>query len=180
MEQYIQISKINDFLFSPASLYLHSTYEDFTGKVYKKKEQIKGSLNHKNIDAGNYSSRKNILSGISVYSEKYNLVGKIDIFDKESGELIERKTRIKKIYQGYVYQLWAQYFCLKEMGYQPKKLFLHSLEDNQRYEIQLPTKEQEKEFENLIKKMKEFKPENLLKDHTDYFSNISIYGSLGW
>ncbi len=180
MEQYIQISKINDFLYSPASVYLHSIYEDFTGKVYKRKEQIEGSLNHQNIDMGNYSTRKNILSGITVYSEKYNLVGKIDIFDKDKGELIERKTKIKKIHQGYEYQLWAQYFCLKEMGYNPQKLFLHSLIDNRRYEIDLPDEWSLRPFELLIEKIKNFQPEELLKQKNDFYSEISIYGSLGW
>ena len=105
MEQYIQISKLNDFLYSPASVYLHSVYEDFSGKFYKAKPQIEGTLNHEKIDSGNYSTKRKVLSGMTIYSEEFNLVGKIDIFDIEKGELIERKTKIKKVHQGYEVQL---------------------------------------------------------------------------
>ncbi len=180
MEQYIQISKINDFLYSPASVYLHSVYEDFSGKIYKKKEQIKGTLNHKNIDNKNYSTRKNIISGKTVYSEKYGLVGKIDIYDKDKKELVERKTKINKIYQGYIYQLYAQYFCLKEEGENPQKLFLHSLEDNKRYEIKIPNKIERKKFERLIEEIEKFNVEDLLKKDCDFHSQISIYSPLAW
>jgi len=105
MEQYIQISKLNDFLYSPASVYLHSIYEDFTGKVYKQKPQIEGKLNHQNIDNKTYSTKKGILMDEYVYSEEFNLVGKIDTFDIETGELVERKTKINILHQGYKVQL---------------------------------------------------------------------------
>ena len=36
------------------------------------------------------------------------------------------------------YQLYAQYFCLREMGYEVEKLKLYSLDDNKVYEIPLP------------------------------------------
>lgn len=180
MEQYIQISKINDFLYSPASVYLHSIYEDFTGKIYKEKEQVEGSINHQNIDKGLYSTRGDILSGISVYSEKYGIVGKIDIYDKEKKHLIERKTKIKKIHKGYKFQLFAQYFCLQEMGYKVDKLFLHSLKDNQRYEIFPPNDLEQMAFEALIKEIKSFKAEDLLENSCDYFSTISIYSPTAW
>lgn len=180
MEQYIQISKINDFLYSPASVYLHSIYEDFNGNVYKTEKQIVGLLNHQNIDQGKYSTRKDILSGLAVYSDKYKIMGKIDIYDRRNGFLIERKTRIKKIHQGYKYQLYGQYLCLKEMGENPKKLFLQSLEDNKRYITDIPNRKQIKEFESLIKKMTNFKAEDLLKERSDYLSRISIYSPISW
>lgn len=180
MEQYIQISKINDFLYSPVSVYLHSFFEDFKEKLYKEKPQIIGTINHKNIDEGKYSSKKNILSGLSVYSNKYKIMGKIDIFNKDTKELIERKTKIKKIYKGYEIQLFAQYFCLKEMGYEVEKLFLHSLEDNKRYKIKIPTKKDQKEFSQIIKKIQNFNPEDLLKNSCDFNSRNSIYKTLSW
>lgn len=180
MEDYIQISKINDFLYSPASLYLHATYEDFSGKLYKQAPQITGVLNHKNIDDKKYSSCKDILSGEFVYSEKYKIVGKIDIYDKNKRHLIERKTKIKEIHKGYVYQLYAQFFCLREMGECVKRMFLHSLVDNKRYEIQIPSKKTEKEFSKLMDDIREFDPKKLLKNKCDHLSEISIYGSLSW
>ncbi len=180
MEQYIQISKLNDFLYSPSSVYLHSIYEDFTGKVYKEKAQIEGTINHKNIDTGKYSTKKNIISGTSVYSKKYGIMGKIDVYDIEKGELIERKTKVKKMHQGYKIQLYAQYFCLKEMGYNPEWLFLRSLKDNKVYEIPIPGKYEERILMDLVNKIKNFKAEDLLKDKCDYYSGISIYSSLSW
>lgn len=60
-------------------------------------------------DSATYSTQKGMLQGISVYCEKYNLVGKIDVFDKKTGILTERKKKIKTVYDGYIYQIYAQY-----------------------------------------------------------------------
>jgi CRISPR-associated protein Cas4 len=156
MESYIQITLLNDFIFCPRSIYFYRLYEKYASQNYKEKEQKIGTMNHKNIDKQKYSTKKNILQGLSVYSEKYNLCGKIDIFDLDKGELIERKTKIKNIYDGYRYQIYAQYFCLKEMGYQVNKLFLHSLVDNKRYQLDLPKEKEIKEFEELLQKIRNF------------------------
>lgn len=48
-----------------------------------------------------------MLQGVSVYCEKYNLVGKIDVFDEKTGILTERKKKIKTVYDGYIYQIYA-------------------------------------------------------------------------
>jgi len=64
------------------------------------------------------------------------------------------------------------------MGYKVKKISLYSLKDNQKYELEIP-EEYEKQFiKNLVKKIKNLKPEDLLKNECDYYSKISIYGSL--
>ena len=93
---------------------------------------------------------------MSVFSEKYNLCGKIDIFYTQTKSLIERKNKITKIYDGYRYQIYAQYFCLLEMGYEIEKLFFHSLSDNKRYEISKPNQKELKEFEDNIRRIKQF------------------------
>lgn len=151
MEIYIQISKINDFIFCPKSIYLHGIYNNFSQKVYHQSPQIKGKIKHENIEQQRYSSAKRYVQGLEVYSEKYNLAGKIDIYDKETQSLIERKNKIKKIYDGYKYQLYAQYFCLEEMDYEVKQLFIHSLSDNKRYKIDLPNRQKIVDFENIIR-----------------------------
>lgn len=161
MESYIQISKINDFVFCPKSIYLHGIYDSFNEKTYHGSAQNIGKLNHKNIEEKSYSTAKNFLQGIEIYSEKYNIAGKIDIYNSEKKALIERKTKITKIYDGYKYQLYAQYFCLTEMGFNVEYLFLHSLQDNKRYTISLPDAEETKKFEEIIDKINKF---NLLKD----------------
>ena len=156
MEQYIQISKINDFIFCPKSVYLHRIYENFNQNTYHQEPQKVGKLNHENIEAGKYSTAKKFLQGTPVYCNKYEIAGKIDIYDAETKTLIERKTKIKKVYDGYKYQLYAQYFSLLEMGYEVKKMFIHSLSDNKRYEIATPNKQETEIFENIIGQIRQF------------------------
>ena len=52
--------------------------------MYHEKPQINGKHAHRTIDFQTYSSSKRYLQGLPVYSEKYNLVGKIDIYDTET------------------------------------------------------------------------------------------------
>lgn len=156
MDSYIQISKLNDFIFCPYSVYFHSIYDIFSPKLYHRAPQTVGKLKHENIEQGKYSTAKRYLQGMPVYSEKYQLMGKIDIYDAKERCLIERKNKIKKIYDGYKYQLYAQYFCLKEKGYQVNKLFLHSLSDNKRYEVSLPDEKETEKFEKIIQAIKNF------------------------
>ncbi len=156
MEPYIQISKINDFVFCPKSLYFHSIYENFSEKTYHQSPQVKGKIKHESVDQNKYSTSKKYLQGLEVYSEKYNLAGKIDIYDKENKVLIERKNKIAKIYDGYKYQLYGQYFCLKEMGYEVKQIFLYSMTDNKKYGIGVPDEKETAEFENTIQNIRNF------------------------
>ena len=156
MESYIQISKINDFIFCPRSIYFHAVYEQFHQKTYHRTPQLAGKIKHKNIEKGEYSTAKRYLQALEVYSEKYGIMGKIDIYDRDEKALIERKNKVKKIYDGYRYQLYAQMFCLNEMGYMVDYLFIHSLSDNKRYPIPLPEGEFLKAFEDTIKQIHSF------------------------
>jgi len=157
MEEYIQISKLNDFIFCPKSMYLHSIYEGLNTKVYHSHYQTVGKLNHECIDKKKYSSaRKSILQGIEVYSQKYKLAGKIDLYFKDKKELMERKTKISRVYDGYKFQLYAQYFCLLEEGYAVEKISIHSLKDNKKYFIDIPDKKEVEKFEILLNKIKDF------------------------
>ncbi len=152
---HIQISKINDYIFCPRSLYFHSVYEDFDKTQYKARPQIAGTIAHKTIDNNTFSSRKNILQSTEVFSEKYGIIGKIDIYDKDKKELIERKRLIKKIYDGYLFQLYAQKLCLEEMGYQVDKMKLYSMVDNKVYSVNLSS-EQLKKFNRTLKAIRGF------------------------
>lgn len=158
MDSSIQISKLNDFIFCPYSVYLHSVYERFNQKTYHSTFQTVGKICHENIEQGRYTTSKLVLQGIEVYSEKYGLIGKVDIFDARIGALVERKYKIKKIFDGYKYQLYAQMFCLEEMGYQVKKLFIHSLSDNKRYSIPLPTENDVAKLKKILNDMEEWQP----------------------
>ena len=125
---------------------------------YQNSDQINGKKAHETVDEGTYSTKKNIISGISVYSEEYGVVGKIDIYDGDAKSLIERKRTIKNIYDGYVFQLYAQYFGMLEMGYEVKSLFLYSMTDNKKYPVRMPEDNPEMfdRFRQLISDIKKF------------------------
>lgn len=158
MNSYIQISKLNDFIFCPYSVYLHSIYDNFSSKGYHDTYQTIGKIAHESIDERKYTTSKSVLQGLEVYCEKYNLIGKIDTFDCDKGVLVERKFKVKKIFDGYKFQLYAQMFSLEEMGYKIKEMFIHSLSDNKRYKISLPDKEETLRFEKLVEDIKKYKP----------------------
>lgn len=169
MDPLIQISKINDFLFCPRSLYFHSIYEGYDQSTYHSKDQTAGSRAHDRIESGQYSSSKRYVSGIPVASETYGLTGKIDIYDAEAKVLIERKRELKKLHLGHKYQLYAQMLCMREMGYVVDGLKIHSLVDNRNYDIPLPQPEEWGEFLKVIETMQTADPasfplqENLAK-----------------
>jgi len=125
MERYIPISYLNDFLYCPESNYLHGIYQDFDHSLYQSHFQVNGKIHHTNVDHANYSTSSNILQGTSVYSSKYKLFGKIDLFEIDEGRLIERKARISKVFLGHKYQLYAQMFGLNEAGFEVKTLAVH-------------------------------------------------------
>lgn len=160
MENLIPISNINDFIFCPISIYFHNLYKSTDDYLYKDSYQLNGTRKHEAIDNGAYSSKKNCLMSIHVFSEKYWLIGKIDLFDMEKGELIERKAKINKIYDGYILQLYAQYYCLIEMGYSVKKLSLYSYEDNKKYNVLLPEEDEKNNvlFQKTIDEIMNFNP----------------------
>ena len=155
---YLTISQLNDFIFCPYSIYLKNVYRGAIDQVCYATPQTKGKAAHKNIDAQKYSSSKNILSGIDVYSEELNITGKIDIYDGEKYKLIERKRKIDKIYQGQLYQLYAQYFCITEMGCIVKKLAFHSLVDNKTFPVALPTQKDKEQLKSFIQKVLNYNP----------------------
>lgn len=158
MDDAILISQLNDFVFCPISIYFHKLYGNMDKMIYQDTYQLNGSAAHRSVDFGKYSTSKNILQGIDVYSDKYNLVGKIDLFDISKGVLRERKKHVRQIYDGYIFQLYAQYFALVEMGYNVKKIMLYSMDDNKSYNIELPHENNDMliKFESIIYEMRHF------------------------
>lgn len=158
MESYLTITQMNDFIFCPRSIQFHDFLrENRSPEIFKETPQIQGLAAHSTIDSGS-PSRKQLL-GTTVYASKYRLLGKIDLFDLESGILTERKYSITAVYPGFRYQLYAQYFALTEMGYCVKKLRLYSCKDNRMYPVPLPGRTETAEFEGILKKMREYQPE---------------------
>jgi len=151
-EEPLIISNLNDFIFCPMSIYFHSLEEDEEKLLGQDSYQLNGSAAHEKSDKAEYSTKKTVLQGISVYCEKYNLCGKIDTFDVGTGVLTERKKKIKTIYDGYIFQVYAQYFSLVEMGYSIKEIRLYSMDDNKVYKIPFPEEDKlmTDKFEKLI------------------------------
>ena len=169
MDDAIIISNLNDFIFCPVSIYFHNLYGNRATITYQCSDQINGSKAHESVDNKTYSTKKSVLMSLDVYCEKYNLVGKIDMFDISTGILTERKKTIKKIYDGYIFQLYAQYFALKEMGYDVKRIQFHSISDNKNYMISLPEDDLDmfEKFEKTIQKIKDFKIENFNQNNIE-------------
>lgn len=158
MDDIIIISNINDFIFCPASIYFHKLYGSQDNLTYQSSYQLNGSKAHESVDENRYSTKKNIITSLDVYSDKYRLSGKIDIFDIDNKLLIERKKHINRVYDGYVFQLYAQYYALTEMGYDVQRLEIRSLDDNKKYRINIPDEDDEmrKRFDDLIDSMRTF------------------------
>ncbi len=164
MDNLISISNINDFIFCPVSIYFHNIDED-TQLLNQTENQLSGSFLHQKVDDSSYSTKKSILQGVSIYCNKYRLIGKIDTFDIDKGLLTEKKRKIKTIYDGYIFQLYAQYFCLEEMGYTIKKMQLYSIQDNKKYNIPLPCEDTTMydKFLITLKKIDTFEFDNFIQ-----------------
>lgn len=111
MEPYIPISFLNDFIFCPRSIYFHQLYGGSDESLYHSTDQSEGKEAHKTLDNKSYTTAKAVLQTLEVYSQKYGIGGKIDTYDQAKKLLVERKKKIKVIYDGYIYQLYAQYHC---------------------------------------------------------------------
>lgn len=184
-ENPISISSLNDFIFCPVSIYFHAVDGENEKLLYQDSCQLNGTEAHKNSDAGRYSDLRSMLQGIPVYCEKLDLCGKIDTFDISRGILTERKKKIKTIYDGYIFQLYGQYYALSEMGYTVKEIRLYSMDDNRVYRIDKPedNHEMNNKFLSLVDEMKkfsfsEFKQSNLLKCKNCIYEPICGYSSI--
>lgn len=179
MENYLPISYLNDFIFCPNSIYCHQLFGSLSKSLYHSPYQTEGLAAHFAIDNKTYSSKKNMLQGIDIYSEQFNFCGKIDLFDVDKKTLIERKKRISTIYDGYVFQLYAQYYGLVEMGYDVEKIQLYSFDTNKTYPVKLPDQnpEMKEKFIQLISDIQNFNPDNFKQTNAQKCEKC-IYASL--
>lgn len=158
MEEPISATMLNDFIFCPASIYFHRFYDGMENRAFQCTDQINGTCAHASIDGNHYSTSKHIITSYEAYSDKYNIICKIDIYDSKQGLLIERKKHIKHIYDGYVFQLYAQCFSMREAGFIVRRLQLRSMDDNKAYDIDLPENNNEMfvAFKRTIEKIMTF------------------------
>ena len=157
MEPYLMMTQLNDFIFCPRSIFFSGIYRgSVSDDLYHQAPQRIGLVHHEAVDENRYSTRKSVITGMTVYSEKYRLQGRIDIFDTASGLLTERKYSITAVYPGFRYQLYAQYFALLEAGFEVRQMRLYSTKDNKIYPVDLPSEEDIREFEKVIDEMRSF------------------------
>lgn len=160
MIEYIQISTLNDFIFCPYSIYLHNVYMGMDEMIYHAAPQTRGRIAHQSVDKKTASTRLDDMLALPVYSEEYGIMGKIDIYRKNEKRLIERKFQLKHIFQGQIYQLWAQMFCLQEMGYEVKSLAFYETSTNRTIPISLPTDTDIERFKSFITQYRTFDPDS--------------------
>lgn len=157
-EGYIPISTLNDFIFCPYSIYLHNVYMESDEGLYHATPQTRGRIAHETVDEKRTSNRADELQSLPVISHIYGLTGKIDIYRGREKKLIERKYQLKNIYQGQIYQMWAQYLCMVEMGYEVNALAFYEISTNKMIPVDLPSEEQISEFKLFVTSYKNYDP----------------------
>lgn len=158
VETYIAIATLNDFIFCPYSIYLHSVYMESDEDVYKATPQLAGSDAHSATNNRTSSSCKEDIMSLPIYSEELGISGVIDIYRGERHLLVERKNNLKQIFRGQIYQLWAQYFCMVEMGYKVDAIAFYEISSNKMLYQKLPTNEDKQELKNFIQKFRTYSP----------------------
>ena len=87
--------------------HLFTLYKNGSEDNYHAVPQVAGKNAHQTVD--NVGGIQQKITGLEVFSEELGLMGKIDLFDPKSNSLVERKRKLKYIYQGQVWQLQAQF-----------------------------------------------------------------------
>lgn len=159
MDDYISISTLNDYIFCPYSIYLHNVYMESDEGIYHATPQTLGRMAHESTDTQKYSTHKADISSLTVCSASLRLIGKIDLYKGERKLLIERKYKLKQIFRGQIYQLWAQYFCMIEMGYEVEALAFYEISTNKMIPVELPHEQGRKELENFIIRFRNYSPD---------------------
>lgn len=158
MTDYISISTLNDFVFCPYSIYLHNVYMEADETMYHATPQTQGKVAHETIDKKSASNRADDILSLPVYSEEYGLMGKIDVYKRKEKKLIERKYQLKQIFQGQIYQLWAQMLCMREMGYEVESLAFYETSKNKMIPVAMPTEIDLQDFRNFVNRFRSFNP----------------------
>lgn len=131
--------------------------------LYHAKPQTKGKIAHESVDNKTSSNRKDDLLSLPVYSSQYRLMGRVDVYRRKEKLLIERKYQLKQIFQGQIYQLWAQYFCLCEMGYEVEHIAFYEISTRKTIPISMPSDKETKQFSNFIESFHQFNPTGTIK-----------------
>lgn len=150
MDDYISLSALNDFIFCPYSIYLHNVYMESDKDIFQAVPQTTGKIAHRTIDLQTAKGGKFDLAGISVQSEELKIRGKIDLYRFNKKLLVERKYQLKQIFRGQLYQLWGEYFCMVEMGYEVMHIAFYEISTNKMYMQNLPSERDKAELIRFI------------------------------
>jgi CRISPR-associated protein Cas4 len=126
--------------------------------LYHATPQTQGRIAHETVDEKKGNTSKDVILALPVYSEKYRLMGKIDVYKIKEKCLIERKYQLKQIYQGQIYQLWAQMLCLQEMGYEVERIAFYEISTKKSIPINVPSSVEIKGFEQFLSSFRNYDP----------------------
>jgi CRISPR-associated protein Cas4 len=125
---------------------------------YHATPQTRGKAAHQSIDSKTASTKRTDIMALSVCSNKLNIIGKIDLYHQDTQQLVERKYELRQIYQGQVYQLWAEYFCMIEMGYPIKSIAFYEISRNHMIPIDIPGEKEYNILKTFINHFRDFNP----------------------
>ena len=181
MEELIPFTMLNDFIFCPASIYFHKMYDGVENLLYTGEKQMTGKALHKKIDENTWT-QSDVICSQTFETCEYGLYGKIDKYYPKTKTLVESKAKIVTIYDGYVFQLYAQYFAMKESGVEVEKLQLYSIKDNIKYPVLLPEKDKKmfSKFKKLIDSIHSFTIENFKQKNIEKCRNCIYANACAW
>lgn len=133
---------------------------DADEEIFHAIPQTSGRIVHKAVDNKSSSSLKNEIQSLPISSDELGVMGKIDIYRQSEKLLVERKNNLKQIYRGQIYQIWAQYFCMIEMGYEVEKLAFYEISTNKMIPVDLPTETDKEELISFINRFKTYDPDS--------------------
>ncbi len=168
MEDYIPLSRLNDFAFCPYSIYLSSVYALADDDLYKASPQLLGKMVHEGADKKTGSTRKVDVFALPVISHDLGITGKIDVYKSDRRLLVERKNNLKTIYRSKLYQIWGQFFCMTEMGYEIEQLAFYEVSTNKMTYLDLPGDAEREELRSVVCQMKAY---NILETPIDVNPN---------
>ena len=124
--------------------------------------QTRGKNAHSIVDDKKVSHNNNIIEALPVLSKTLGVYGKIDVYNSDTKTLVERKYQLKRIYKGQIYQLWAQYFCLIEMGVEIVNLVFYEISTRKTFQIKLPSEQEKTELVSFLESYRNYNPNNTI------------------
>ncbi|PSB01137.1 CRISPR-associated protein Cas4 [Merismopedia glauca] len=135
---YIPIAALNHYSFCPHRCWRMFCAAEFVDNQYT----VDGTSLHERVHTLSQNDRGEVWQVRAIYlkSEKYNLIGKSDLVEVESGEVypIEYKRGNKGEWNNDEMQVCAQALCLEEMmGKEIKIGYIYYAQSNQRQLVEI-------------------------------------------